>query len=352
MNRNVRGSCSAQPRRLQSTPAAEAMSLYSASLLLILHFCVFVALAEVQSQLIWSQIRLPQACSDYLVTGYHRAGRHPDYNYSLFLSNPNQCNETSGSPWKTCPNSSVMNVFYMDEPAAIIPVPLDFNTTDTSCAVTIGQFWYISLLDSVIKYDLAGLKVAATIPLNLSTQFTGTCAAVGSHAIFSIKAAPKSSFVVLDTTKDTFTGLASPRTRFGTVSCAGVGPYLFVAGGGASEVDVYDFMAQVWNSTFSLTNKSDEGSPVSIQTLGSKVFFAGGSVTIQNASFDSNVIDIYDTATHVHSTYPISQPRIYMSSARYCSFFLLFVLFYLFILFTFSHGFFFFFLLSFLHFIL
>jgi len=98
------------------------------------------------------------------------------------------------------------------------------------------------------------------------------------------------------------------------LSSASIGSKAFFAGGtiggtaGVSNVvDIYDNSTNTWSTA---TLSAARGQLVAT-SVGSKVFFAGGVGNI----FPSNVVDIYDNSTNLWSTATLSQPRWNLSAA-------------------------------------
>ena len=82
------------------------------------------------------------------------------------------------------------------------------------------------------------------------------------------------------------------------VKAATVGTKVFFGGG--SVVDIFDNSTNSWTTA----NLSQTRTDLAAASVGTKVFFAGGSGTVY-----SNVVDVYNNSTNTWSTATLSQPR-------------------------------------------
>lgn len=75
-----------------------------------------------------------------------------------------------------------------------------------------------------------------------------------------------------------------------------------------SRVDVYNLNTQSWSTAELSEARTDMG----VATLGSKIFFAGGYISSDNAT---SRVDIYDASTNIWSTAELSEARINPAAA-------------------------------------
>ncbi|MDB5222499.1 MAG: hypothetical protein JWN83_1166 [Chitinophagaceae bacterium] len=174
-----------------------------------------------------------------------------------------------------------------------------------------GGYWgYIELSSRVDIYDISTNKWSTTeLPQEITFEYgwDGTTAVAGNKAIFCGSnpfTTPKAFMFDVITNSWTTASLSIARSNFVSAS---VGNKVLIAGGGGTNVDVYDGTTNLW----SVQSLSESRGLLRGATLNNKAFFAGGGFYPQYTS----KVDIYDNNTQTWYVANLSRPTVLNGAA-------------------------------------